>query len=278
MNGLTWNYIEPTPIESSGLVASNLQANQQGLANGMAGLQRVRDIAQAAEANRQNAQTLGMYGLMASIPNTEVQTNPNVGISVDTTNPSSVTMPNTYVNPTVPISSESEGLVGKTPTPTQATPTVTPKVESGSGLARASVERAKPYMGIVQAASKAYGVPEDVILAVIETESGFKPDAKSATGVRGIMQVTQSTYDGLGFKGDRSDPTNSINAGTKLLSQLYRQYGNWDDAFSAYNGGADAVRGLRTGNWGVWSDNPNKQREINQYASRVNSYRTAWSS
>ena len=69
-----------------------------------------------------------------------------------------------------------------------------------------------------------------------------------------------------------------INAGTKLLSQLYRQYGNWDDAFSAYNGGADAVRGLRTGNWGVWSDNPNKQREINQYASRVNSYRTAWNS
>ena len=270
MNGLAWNYIEPIPMNSSDLIASNIQASKQGLVNGMAGLQRVSDITQAAEANRRNAQTLGMYGLMASIP--------NVGISVDTTNPSSVTMPNTYVNPTVPISSESEGLVGKTPTPTQATPTVTPKVESGSGLARASVERAKPYMGIVQAASKAYGVPEDVILAVIETESGFKPDAKSATGVRGIMQVTQSTYDGLGFKGDRSDPTNSINAGAKLLSQLYRQYGNWDDAFSAYNGGADAVRGLRTGNWGVWSDNPNKQREINQYASRVNSYRTAWSS
>ena len=255
MNRLVWNYIEPTPIESSGLVASNLQANQQGLANGMAGLQRVSDIAQAAEANRQNAQTLGMYGLMASTPNTEVQTNPSVGISVDTNNPSSVTMPNTYVNPTV-----------------------TPKVESGSGLARASVERAKPYMGIVQAASKAYGVPEDVILAVIETESGFKPDAKSATGVRGLMQVTQDTYKDLGFTGDRSDPTNSINAGTKLLSQLYRQYGNWDDAFTAYNGGSHGVSGMRSGNWGTWATNPNKQREISQYASRVNRYRTAWSS
>ena len=244
MNGLAWNYIEPTPIESFGLVASNLQANQQGLANGMAGLQRVSDIAQAAEANRQNAQTLGMYGLMASTPNTEVQTNPSVGISVDTNNPS----------------------------------TVTPKVESGSGLARASVERAKPYMGIVQAASKAYGVPEDVILAVIETESGFKPDAKSATGVRGLMQVTQDTYKGLGFTGDRSDPTNSINAGTKLLSQLYKQYGNWDDAFTAYNGGSHGVSGMRSGDWGTWATNPNKQREISQYASRVNRYRTAWSS
>ena len=278
MKGLAWNYIEPTPIESSALVASNLQANQQGLANGMAGLQRVKNIAQAAEVNRQNAQTLGLYSLMANIPNTEVQTNPSVGISVDTTNPSSVTMPNTYVNSTAPISSESEGLVGKTPTPTQATPTVTPKVESGSGLARASAERAKPYMDTIQAAAEAYGVPEDVILAVIETESGFKPDAKSATGVRGLMQVTQDTYKGLGFTGDRSDPTNSINAGTKLLSQLYRQYGNWDDAFTAYNGGSHGVRGMRSGDWGTWATNPNKQREIQQYASRVNNYRTAWSS
>lgn len=265
MKGLAWNYIEPTPIESSALVASNLQANQQGLANGMAGLQRVRDIAQAAEASRQNARTLGLYGLMANIPNTEVQTNPSVGISVDTTNPSSVTIP------TVPISSESRGLVGKTPA-------VTPKVESGSGLARTSVERAKPYMGTIQAAAEAYGVPEDVILAVIETESGFKPDAKSATGVRGLMQVTQDTYKGLGFTGDRSDPTNSINAGTKLLSQLYKQYGNWDDAFTAYNGGSHGVRGMRSGDWGTWATNPNKQREIQQYASRVNNYRTAWSS
>ena len=278
MKRLAWNYIEPTPIESSGLVNTNIQAAQQGLANGMAGLQRARDIAQATEANRQNAQILGMYGLMANIPNTEVQTNPSVGISVDTTNPSSVTMPNTYVNSTVPISSESEGLVGKTPTPAQATPTVTPKVESGGGLARASVERAKPYMSTIQAAAEAYGVPEDVILAVIETESGFKPDAKSATGVRGLMQVTQDTYKGLGFTGDRSDPTNSINAGTKLLSQLYRQYGNWDDAFTAYNSGNYGVRGMKSGDWGTWATNPNKQREIQQYASRVNNYRTAWSS
>lgn len=234
MKGLAWNYIEPTPIESSALVASNLQANQQGLVNGMAGLQRVRDIAQATEANRQNAQTLGMYGLMANIP------------------------------------SESEGLIGKTPT-------VTPKVESGSGLARASVEKAKPYMSTIQAAAEAYGVPEDVILAVIETESGFKPDAKSATGVRGLMQVTQDTYKGLGFTGDRSDPTNSINAGTKLLSQLYKQYGNWDDAFTAYNGGSRGVRGVKSGDWGAWTTNPAKQREVQQYASRVNNYRTAWS-
>ena len=226
MNGLAWNYIEPTPIESSGLVASNIQAAQQGLSNGMAGFQLAND------------------SLLAS-----------------------VTTPNTYINP-VPQVVEPSAVNA----PTSQTRT-TPR-----GLARPQTEAAKPYRGMIQNASRTYGVPEDILLAVAQTESNFKPDAKSATGVRGLMQVTQSTYDGLGFKGDRSDPTNSINAGAKLLSQLYQQYGNWDDAFSAYNGGADAVKGMRTGNWGVWSDNPAKQREISQYASRVNSYRTAWNS
>ena len=263
MNRLAWDYIEPTPIGNSGLVASNIQNAQASMNTGLAGLKQLSNDIQLEQAAQQEAERLRLLGGLS-------QKVSDTNINLDT-----------YVMPT-----NMKGLANQTTSNPDftsfgnglATPTVTPKVESGSGLARASVERAKPYMGIVQAASKAYGVPEDVILAVIETESGFKPDAKSATGVRGIMQVTQSTYDGLGFKGDRSDPTNSINAGTKLLSQLYRQYGNWDDAFSAYNGGADAVRGLHTGNWGVWSDNLNKQKEISNYAHKVNNYRTAWNS
>ena len=156
-------------------------------------------------------------------------------------------------------------------------PATNPSIDTNNvnGLVKAP-DGAKPYMDTVRNASKAYGVPEDVILAVMQTESGFKPDAQSPTGVKGLMQVTQNTYKGLGFSGDRSDPTNSINAGTKLLSQLYKQYGNWEDAFTAYNGGGHGVTGVRSGDWGTWSNNPSKQREISQYASRVNNYRTAW--
>ena len=243
MAGLAWKYIEPIPMNSSDLIASNIQASKQGLVNGMVGLQSASDYAQAMEANRFNLSMQGLTKDSNQTPRNALQ--PNLDSRV----------------PNAPIIQNN---------PSKAAYTV-------GGLAKAQTDLAKPYMGAIQNASETYNVPQDILLAVAQTESGFKPDAKSATGVRGIMQVTQSTYDGLGFKGDRSDPTNSINAGAKLLSQLYRQYGNWDDAFSAYNGGADAVRGLRTGNWGVWSDNPNKQREINQYASRVNSYRTAWS-
>lgn len=243
MKGLAWNYVEPTPIESSGLVASNIQASQQGLATGMAGLQQLSDMAQSQAVNQQH--------------NERVQNLPIANT------------PNTVVNPihnTQPV-----GLVNKT----VEQPTSIP-VQAGNGLVRPPTEAAKAYMGTVQQAAKAYGVPEDVILAVMQTESGFRPNAVSATGVKGVMQVTQDTYKGLGFTGNRSDPTNSINAGTKLLSQLYRQYGNWDDAFIAYNGGGDGVTGIRNGNWGVWANNPAKQKEISNYASTVNKYRTGW--
>ncbi|UQZ90835.1 hypothetical protein C4J81_17120 [Deltaproteobacteria bacterium Smac51] len=127
---------------------------------------------------------------------------------------------------------------------------------------------AQLYMDTVNEASETFGVPANMILAVMKTESGFDAGAVSKTGVRGLMQVTQSTYNGLGFTGDRSDPNNSIMAGTKLLGQLYQQYGNWPDALAAYNGGDGAVQGLKTGRWSS-NINPDKQREVKAYAPTV---------
>lgn len=181
--------------------------------------------------------------------------------------------PNPYMRNNDTVESPNTGLVNKNiPNPTKAVAT------SGNGLVKPSLEAAKPYMNIIQEASKAYNIPSDVLLAVAQTESGFNPNAVSPTGVKGLMQVTQNTYKNLGFTGDRADPVNSVNAGAKLLSQLYNKYGNWDDAFYAYNGGHDAVRGVRENNWGVWANNPNKQKEIQNYSSKVNSYRDGWRS
>ena len=244
MNGLAWNYIEPIPMSSSDLIASNIQASKQGLVNGMVGLQSASDYAQAMEANRFNLSMQGLTKDSNQTPRNALQ--PNLDSRV----------------PNAPIIQNN---------PSKAAYTV-------GGLAKAQTDLAKPYMGAIQNASETYNVPQDILLAVAQIESGFKPDAISPTGVKGIMQVTQNTYERLGFKGDRADPTNSINAGAKLLGQLYQQYGNWDDALAHYNGGADAVRGLHTGNWGVWSDNLNKQKEISNYASKVNNYRIAWNS
>ena len=128
---------------------------------------------------------------------------------------------------------------------------------------------AEPVSRLLNAAAQTYNVPANVILAVMQTESGFKAGAISDTGVKGLMQVTQATYKGLGFSGDRSNPRNSVMAGTKLLSQLHKQYGSWRDAFAAYNGGHHAVTGLRSGQWGTWAGNAAKQREIRNYAPTV---------
>ncbi len=141
------------------------------------------------------------------------------------------------------------------------------KTQMPEGGSFRAPEAIKPYMGIIGEASATYGVPESIILGVAKTESSFRPDAVSPTGVKGLMQVTQKTYDALGFRGDRADPRNSINAGSKLLSELFAKYGNWNDALADYNGGPQAVIGLRTGNWG--NIGPEKQKEIQRYAPTV---------
>lgn len=128
---------------------------------------------------------------------------------------------------------------------------------------------AQQWLPLIQESAEEYGVPASIIMAVMQGESNFKSGAVSKTGVRGLMQVTGDTYKALGFTGDRSDPRNSVRAGTKLLGQLYQQYGSWEDALADYNGGPDAVKGLRTGKWGQWAGNAAKQREIKNYAPTV---------
>jgi soluble lytic murein transglycosylase-like protein len=146
----------------------------------------------------------------------------------------------------------------------------------GAGwLPEAYRERAEPYVGLVNSAAEEYGVPREIIAAVIGAETGWRSGAVSSTNVRGIMQVTSDTYKNLGFSGDRAAPENSIRAGAKLLAQLYSEYGNWPDALRAYNGGPDAVRGARTGNWGIWAGRPDKQREIMGYVPAVLRHLTA---
>lgn len=132
--------------------------------------------------------------------------------------------------------------------------------------------QAQQYMPLVNEAAETYKVPANIVLAVMATESGFEAGAVSETGVLGLMQVTQKTYEALGFTGDRADPRNSILAGTKLLGQLYEKYGNWDEALADYNGGPDGVKGLRTGDWGRWANDPAKQKQIKEYGPKVMSH------
>lgn len=95
-----------------------------------------------------------------------------------------------------------------------------------------------------------YSVPEEIICAVINTESSFASDAVSPAGAIGLMQITKETFWWLMSKTGEElpveelyDPDTNIRYGTLFLSLLYDEFGSWDIAFAAYNAGRTRVNG-----------------------------------
>ncbi len=97
------------------------------------------------------------------------------------------------------------------------------------------------YNEIIAKASKKYGVSENLIHAVIFTESSYNPDALSPKGAGGLMQLMPGTAETYGAA-DRFSPEENITAGTKYLKFLLDRYkGDVKLATAAYNAGEGAV-------------------------------------
>lgn len=94
-------------------------------------------------------------------------------------------------------------------------------------------------------------IPWTLLAAVAYQESKWDNEARSYTGVRGIMQITTSTAEHLGIE-DRSDPEQSIEGGAFYLKYLYKKtpkqlpaYERWAQALAAYNMGWAHIRDAR---------------------------------
>ncbi len=92
-----------------------------------------------------------------------------------------------------------------------------------------------------------------VLVALIETESSFRPDAQGQAGDSGLMQLRPSTAEwiaekaSLPWKGPASlkDPITNIQLGAAYLGMLRERFGADDDLYlAAYNMGPKNLFGL----------------------------------
>ena len=121
---------------------------------------------------------------------------------------------------------------------------------------RAVEEMAYPrtYAALVQQYAAEYGVDENKVYAIIRTESGFKPEAESKVGARGLMQITDETFLWIKSKiapgeeitfDDLFDPAVNIRFGTYLLATCLARYdGDFSTAAAAYHSGMGLVDSL----------------------------------
>jgi hypothetical protein len=88
----------------------------------------------------------------------------------------------------------------------------------------------------INAASNKYGVPVNLITALMQLESGGANAAPNGAGAMGPMQIVGSIWSGLGY--DLSDPAQNIMAGAAILQQMYQSCGSWDGAINSYYSGS----------------------------------------
>ncbi len=94
---------------------------------------------------------------------------------------------------------------------------------------------------LAEAAARRHGLDPALVLAVVQVESGFRPDAVSPKGARGLMQLMPGTATRLGVE-DSFDPEQNLDGGTRHLGDLIARYdGDVKRALAAYNAGEGAV-------------------------------------
>ncbi|SFR80112.1 lytic transglycosylase domain-containing protein [Anaeromicropila populeti] len=110
-----------------------------------------------------------------------------------------------------------------------------------SQITLSSVQSPQYLDEFFQKASDKYGVPVELIKAVVKAESNFNANAVSSSGAQGLMQLMPATAEGLGVE-DSFDPEQNIMGGTAYLAKMLKQFnGSVKLALAAYNAGPGNV-------------------------------------
>lgn len=90
------------------------------------------------------------------------------------------------------------------------------------------------------------GVPVTLVMAMIEHESGFNPEAISSTDDYGLMQINAINHEWLKEDyrcADMTDPYQNVFCGVEIISTYLQKYdGDYTKALMAYNMGDYGAR------------------------------------
>lgn len=102
------------------------------------------------------------------------------------------------------------------------------------------VQLPKEANDLAETAAKNNGVDPKYIKAIIAQESSGNQGATSPTGVKGLMQLTQTNAQKYGV--NRDDAAGNVEGGTKLFKDLLDKYRDPKLAFAAYYSGDGAIK------------------------------------
>ena len=131
---------------------------------------------------------------------------------------------------------------------------------------------AQYYFPWMKAIFDKYDLPEELVYITI-IESALNPTAVSPAGATGIWQFMYGTGKLYGLEvtsyvDDRRDPYKATDAAARHFRDLYKIFGDWGLAISAYNCGAGNVRKAiqrSGGKTDFWSVSPYLPRETQNY-------------
>jgi len=139
------------------------------------------------------------------------------------------------------------------------------------------VNRSGRYLSMVREVLRERGLPEDLAYTAM-IESGFKPDAVSRVGAKGMWQFMAATARRYGLRVDRwvderLDPEKATVAAAAYLRDLYAMFGSWPLAQAAYNAGeVKVVRAIKlTGSRDFWmlAQSRHLRRETKDFVPQI---------
>lgn len=102
---------------------------------------------------------------------------------------------------------------------------------------------------MVQQAAQKYGIPANLIHAVIQRESSGRPTAASGTGPVGLMQISNSLAKQYGYNPkDRLDPSKNIDMGARYIADNLKAFnGDVQKAMVGYSEGTNGAKQMFAG-------------------------------